>query len=87
VPAAPAGAHYHFELVGCRCRDRQAGELGTVADVVAGGGGWLLVVEREDGGRLLLPFAERFLVAIDRAGGRIEWDLPEGLIEACASRS
>ncbi|KAB2950064.1 MAG: 16S rRNA processing protein RimM, partial [Thermoanaerobaculia bacterium] len=87
VPAPPAGAFYLFELVGCRCVDRRAGELGVVADVVEGGGGWLIVVERDGGGRLLLPFVERFLRRVDRAAGRIEWALPEGLIEACESRS
>lgn len=87
VPVPPAGAFYLFELVGCRCVDRRSGELGTVADVVEGGGGWLIVVEREGGGRLPLPFVERYVTRVDRGAGRIEWDLPEGLIEACESRS
>jgi 16S rRNA processing protein RimM len=87
VPEAPGGSYYVFELAGCRCFDRRAGELGTVTDLVADGGGWLLVVERPDGARLPLPFVERYVVAVDRAGGRIDWDLPEGLIETCASRS
>lgn len=87
VPAPPEGALYQFELLGCRCFDRRAGELGEVTDVLADGGGWLLVVERPGGGRLPLPFVERFVTGIDRERGRIDWDLPEGLIEACASRS
>ena len=87
VPEAPGGTYYVFELAGCRCYDRRAGELGTVIDLVADGGGWLLVVERPDGSRLPLPFVERYVVAVDRERLRIDWDLPEGLIEACASRS
>lgn len=87
IAAPPAGAFYLFELVGCRCVDRAAGELGTVAEVVEGGGGWLIVVERGDGRRLLLPFVERYVARVDRAAGCIEWVLPEGLIEACESRS
>ncbi len=87
VPAPPAGAFYHFELIGCRCRDRTAGDLGAVVDLVADGGGWLVVAEREDGQRIALPFVESFLVGIDREARAIEWNLPEGLVETCASRS
>lgn len=87
VPPAPAGAFYHFELIGCRCRDRREGDLGAVVDLVADGGGWLVVAAREDGRRLALPFVDRFLVGIDAAARTIDWDLPEGLVETCASRS
>lgn len=87
VPPPPAGSHYLFELVGCRAFDRAAGELGKVVDAVEDGGGWLLVVERSGGGRLLLPYVEKFVTRVDSAAGRIDWELPEGLIEACASGS
>lgn len=87
VPPPPAGAHYLFELVGCRAFDRAAGELGRVVDAIEDGGGWLLVVARPGGGRLLLPYVERFVTKVDPTAGRIDWELPEGLIEACASGS
>lgn len=87
VPPPPAGAHYLFDLVGCRAFDRAAGELGRVVDAIEDGGGWLLVVERAGGGRLLLPYVERFVTRVDPAAARIDWELPEGLIEACASGS
>ncbi|MGE0641319.1 MAG: ribosome maturation factor RimM [Thermoanaerobaculia bacterium] len=90
VPEAEEGAYYFFELVGCRCHDEKAGELGTVVEVLADGGGWLLEVEERGAAgvrRLSLPFVEEFLVRVDRADRRIDWRLPEGLIEACASRS
>jgi 16S rRNA processing protein RimM len=85
VPPAPAGEYYHYELVGCRCVVAGV-ELGAVVEVVEDGGGLLLIVS--DGDRKVpVPFATRFLLAIDVASGRIELDLPPGLIEACASRS
>jgi 16S rRNA processing protein RimM len=87
VPAPPAGAFYQFELYGYRCRDRRAGELGEIVAVVQDGGGWLLVVERPGGRRLPLPFVAQFVAGVDRERRRIEWDLPEGLIETCESRS
>ena len=89
VPEARAGSYYFFELIGCRCVDERDGDLGAVVEVVADGGGWLLEVEARDGEsgrRIALPFVEEFVVHVDRAGRRIDWRLPEGLVEACASR-
>ncbi len=86
VPPAPPGTYYHYELVGCRVCDAEAGELGTVVDLVEDGGGLLLLVA--DGERQVpVPFVERFLRRVDVARGEIELELPPGLLEACASRS
>ena len=86
VPPPPSGTYYHFELVGCRVEDRRLGELGVVAGVLEDGGGTLL---RVDGarGELLVPFVRAYLVRVDTGAGRIETDLPEGLIETCVSTS
>ena len=85
VPKAPPGTYYHYELLGCRCLDGEH-DLGEVVDLAEDGGGLLLIVS--DGRRLVpLPFVESFLREIDVAAGRIVFDLPEGLLEACASRS
>jgi len=86
VPAAPDGMYYHFELVGCRCVDRELGDLGEVKAVVEDGGGVLLEVT--DGDRTLpVPFVEAFLEEVDVARRQIRLRLPPGLIESCASRS
>jgi 16S rRNA processing protein RimM len=92
VPAPPEGSYYQFDLVGCRCTDRRAGELGEVVEVVEGGGGYLLRVvgpprEGKPERELLLPFVDAYLAEVDVAGRRIRWELPEGLIEACGSAS
>lgn len=85
VPPAPPGTYYHYELLGCRCRDGGR-DLGTVVDLVEDGGGLLLIVS--DGERQVpVPFVERFLRAVDVAGGTIDVDLPPGLLDTCASRS
>ena len=85
VPEAPEGTYYWYQLIGCRC---QAGgeDLGEVVDLVEDGGGLLLVVS--DGEREVpIPFVQSFLKDVDVERGRIELDLPPGLLEACASRS
>jgi 16S rRNA processing protein RimM len=86
VPAPPEGTWYHFQLDGCRCRDARLGDLGEVVAVIEDGGGVLLAVEG-GGRRLLVPFVRAFVREVAPEEGRIELDLPEGLIEACASKS
>ena len=86
VPPSAPGSYYFFELVGCRCEARAAGPLGRVVDVIEDGGGLLLEVVSGQKSRLI-PFVERFLVAVDIEAQRIELDLPPGLIEICESRS
>lgn len=85
VPEAPEGTYYWYQLLGCRCSvDGQ--DLGKVTDLLEDGGGLLLVVS--DGERQVpIPFVQSFLKEVDVEHGRIELDLPEGLLEACASRS
>lgn len=88
-PAAsprPAGAFFEYELIGCRCWDRVAGDLGVLVDMTESGGGALLRIEGPPG-VLLVPFVESFLERVDVAARRIDLVLPAGLIETCASRS
>jgi 16S rRNA processing protein RimM len=85
VPAAPEGTYYWYQLLGCRC---EAGgeDLGEVVDLLEDGGGLLLVVS--DGEREIpIPFVRSFLKNVDVERGQIELELPEGLLEACASGS
>lgn len=86
VPEPPDGFYYYFQLQGCRCVDAELGELGEVVDVVEDGGGVLLEVAQLDE-KLLLPFVDAFLVQVDIEGRRIDWKLPPGLVETCASKS
>jgi 16S rRNA processing protein RimM len=86
VPEAPEDTWYHFQLLGCRCHDRRGGDLGEVVEVAEDGGGALLVVDSGER-RLLVPFVRQIVREVDPESGRIELDLPEGLIEACESRS
>ncbi len=85
VPAAPDGTYYWYQLLGCRC-EVGGEDLGEVIDLLEDGGGLLLVVS--DGEREVpIPFVQSFLKNVDVERGRIELELPEGLLEACASGS
>ncbi len=86
VPTPPAGQYYHFQLVGCRCRDAEHGNLGEVTAVVEDGGGILLEVTAA-GRTLPVPFVDAFLDSVDVAGKVIHLRLPTGLVTICASRS
>lgn len=86
VPEPPEGFYYHFQLVGCVCHEEAAGELGPVAEVVEDGGGFLLRVE-QDGRSVLIPFVDAFLTNVDVVGRRIDLRCPDGLIDACTSKS
>ncbi len=92
VPEAPEGTYYHYELLGCRCRDAGR-DLGVVVDLLEDGGGLLLVIEGgeagegENRGEVLVPFVQSFIRGIDVANGTIDLELPPGLLETCASTS
>ncbi len=93
VPEPPEDTWYYFQLLGCRCHDAREGDLGEVVGVTEDGGGVLLEV-RDGSRRLLIPFARALVKSVVPAGpegggegGRIELELPEGLVEACASKS
>jgi 16S rRNA processing protein RimM len=89
VPKAPSGTYYQFELLGCRCL-ADGEELGRVVEVVEDGGGVMLIVEGIVEGerrRVPVPFVRAFLRQVDVAAGRIDLELPPGLLETCASRS
>jgi 16S rRNA processing protein RimM len=75
----PEGSHYHFRVRGCAVWDRSRGYLGVVEDILRTGGTDLLVV-RERGGELLIPFCEDICKLVDTEGSRLEVDLPEGLV-------
>lgn len=92
IGPAPDGGHYHFELIGCECHDRELGLLGEVIDIVDDGGGSLLVVrpggeKAGDGTEILIPFVEAMLEAVDTESRRIDTRLPAGLVDICTSGS
>lgn len=86
VPPSPEGSYYYYELLSCACHDEKHGPLGRVVEILEDGGG--LILKIDDGEReLMIPFVRAYLKGVDTEAGTIEFDLPEGLVETCASRS
>ena len=76
-----AGAAYISDLVGCSVVDGDR-SIGTISEVRFGAGeAPLLVVRRESGDEVLIPYAKAFLKNAALAARRIEMALPEGLLE------
>jgi len=81
-----AGEAYVSDLVGCEVVNRGS-VIGTVADVQFGAGEAPLLVVRTKTGEqeFLVPYAEAFLKKADLPARRIEFELPEGLLEVQSS--
>jgi 16S rRNA processing protein RimM len=79
-PAAPDELYYH-ELLSMRVVTMAGEDIGAVREVFETEPHHLLEVISDDGRKRLIPFAERIVREIDRAGGRIVIDPPEGLLD------
>jgi ribosomal 30S subunit maturation factor RimM len=60
--------------------------VGVVEDVLSTGGTDLLVVREATGGEALVPLCREICRRIDVPGGRIEAEVPEGLLELNEAR-
>ncbi len=76
-----AGVAYISDLVGCEVVNRGS-VVGSVADVQFGAGEAPLLVVKRGEQEFLVPYAEAFLKQTNLAARRIEFELPEGLLEA-----
>lgn len=70
---------YWFELQGMKVVDVTLGELGVLEELYETAAHDIYVV-RGRFGEVLIPAVDKFVIRIDRETGRMEVDLPEGLI-------
>ncbi len=70
---------YGWEYVGCEVIDASHGSLGYVEEVSEMPTQDLLVVSGPFG-EVLIPVVDEFIVSVDLQGGRIETDVPSGLL-------
>lgn len=76
----PAGSYYHHELVGLRVEDVGGTAIGMVEGVMETGAEARVLVIRGADGEMLVPFASRFVKAVDLEGARIVIERPEYVV-------
>jgi 16S rRNA processing protein RimM len=75
---------YDAQLVGLRALDTDGAAVGMVAAVEHGAAQDLLVVRREDGSVVRVPFVTALVPTVDVEGGQVLLDLPPGLLDLAA---
>lgn len=76
----PEGNYYIFQIVGLRVMDENGQELGKIVQVIQTGANDVYVVKREEGKDILIPAIRSVVKKIDVSGGKMEVELPEGLL-------
>lgn len=80
-PVTDPDEFYDHELEGLAVCTVTGEQVGTLREVLHGAGGDLLVVGRESGPDVLVPFVREIVPEIDVAAGRVRIDPPEGLLD------
>jgi 16S rRNA processing protein RimM len=79
-PLSP-GEFYWHQLIGCRVEGHDGTGIGTVRELWETGASDVLVVEAEDGRRVLLPAAASLLREVDVEARRIVIEVIPGLLD------
>jgi len=80
LPSLPEGQVWRHELPGMSVRSEAGEDLGAVHEVLETGGGRLVLAVRGPRGEALIPYAEPFLLAVDRGRRLITIRPIEGLL-------
>lgn len=75
------GEVFYHQLLGLRVETVEGQAVGTVVEVYETEPAHLLEVRANGGGQHLIPFSDRIVRELDRAGGRLVIDPPPGLLE------
>ena len=79
--AAPPGFYFSHEVEGFRGEDRSGRLLGIVRGLSQTAAGPMLTLLTGGGKEALVPFVEEMVLKVDRDGGKIVLELPEGLLD------
>lgn len=80
-PIADPDEFYDHQLEGLVVRTADGRDLGSVTEVLHTAAGELLSVRAGDGPEVLVPFVSAIVTTVSLAGGVIEIDPPEGLLD------
>ncbi len=81
LPVLPEGSFWIFDLVGLKAVSTDGDTLGVVVDVLKLPANDVYVVQRPDGGQLLLPATREVVRKVDSDKGTITVYLLPGLVE------
>ncbi|MFH0842067.1 MAG: PRC-barrel domain-containing protein [Bacteroidota bacterium] len=68
-------------ITGFKVLTKDKSLAGTVREIIAYPGQWLMIVTTEAGSELLIPLHEDLIIKVDKKKKMILMDLPEGLME------
>jgi 16S rRNA processing protein RimM len=80
-PSDDPDEFHDTQLMGLSAQLVDGTALGAVTDVLHLPHGDVLVVRREEGSEVLVPFVRAIVPEVDLAGGRLMVDPPEGLLD------
>jgi 16S rRNA processing protein RimM len=80
VAPLPEGHYYHFQIVGLQVYEKEK-KLGVVSEVLSNTANDIYVVEKTEGGQLLLPALKSVIKEISPESGKMQVELPPGLDE------
>lgn len=75
LTALEEGTFYRFEILGTQAEDLTGASIGEVVDLLETGETQTLVIRTGEGGEVLVPFVEEYVLAVDIEGGVIRVDL------------
>lgn len=82
IGGLPPNTYFRWQILGLRALEEDGTELGTIVDVLETGANDVYEVERQDGGRLLLPAIDSVIREIDLEEGILRVRLLPGLEDA-----
>lgn len=77
----PKGTYYVKDIIGYQVEDQRRGMIGILIDVKDNGAQNLFIIEKNQGGELLVPAVEEFFVGVDQERKVVLVDLIEGMYE------
>lgn len=77
----PEGTYYVKDIIGFSVEDQRHGIIGILKDVRDNGAQNLFIIEKNNGGELLVPAVEEFFTGVDLVRKVIFVDLIEGMYE------
>lgn len=81
LESLPEGTYYVKDILGFQVEDQSRGLIGILKDVRDNSAQALFIIEKNQGGELLVPAVEQFFIGVDLERKVVKVDLIEGMYE------